>query len=130
MVRCLTRLAAMAVLLSSAHAASPIVHSVYFELKSDTPDNRKALLAACEKYLARHEGCTYFAAGVLAEELDRDVNDRDFDVAAHIVFQDQAAHDRYQTHERHLAFIDVALPMIARVRVFDTELAASAADSD
>jgi len=32
-----------------------------------------------------------FAAGTLADELNRPVNDRDFDVALHIVFQDRKA---------------------------------------
>ena len=35
----------------------------------------------------------------------REVNDQDFEVALHVVFTNKEAHDKYQTHERHLQFI-------------------------
>ncbi|MEO1497305.1 MAG: Dabb family protein [Planctomycetota bacterium] len=107
-------------------AAEPLAHSVFFELADDTPASRDELIAACEQYLDRHEGCVFFRVGVLASGLDREVNDQAFDVAAHLFFEDREAHDRYQTHPRHLRFIEVVTPLLAGVRVFDADLVAAA----
>ena len=52
------------------------------------------LVAACRKYLPGHAGIVFFACGLLAEELNREVNDREFDVALHVIFKNQAAHER------------------------------------
>ena len=38
--------------------------------------------------------------------MKRDVNDRDFDVALHLVFKNKAAHDQYAESERHQKFIE------------------------
>src|SRR5947209_6123180 len=81
-------------------------HDVYFSLKDNSPKARQALVDACKKYLSKHPGEVFFAAGTVVDELKREVNDRDFDVALHIVFQDLAAHDKYQDAERHKQFID------------------------
>src|SRR5688572_22318817 len=99
-----------------------IGHMVYFKLKDATADNKKKLVDACKKYLAEHEGVVFFSAGVLADDLKRDVNDRDWDVALHLVFADKAAHDKYQDHARHKTFIDENKDNWAKVRVFDSEL--------
>jgi hypothetical protein len=64
----------------------------------------------------------YFSVGTLNSELKREVNDRDFDVALHLVFKNQAAHDRYQEHPRHLAFINEAKDLWSKVRVFDSDI--------
>src|SRR5438132_5644787 len=81
-------------------------HDVYFALKDNSPEAKKKLVAACKKYLTDHPGAVAFAAGTLAEEMKRPVNDRDFDVALHIVFKNKAAHDKYEGAERHLKFIE------------------------
>src|SRR5690349_14027139 len=66
-------------------------------LLTDRSDAAKAeLLAACRRHLTGHPGTVHFACGTLAEALDRPVNDRDWDVALHIAFESQAAHDAYQ----------------------------------
>jgi hypothetical protein len=56
----------------------------------------------------------------VAEDLAREVNDRDFDVALHVVFENKVAHDQYQTHERHVKFIEDNKDTWAKVRVFDS----------
>src|SRR5262245_43436722 len=76
-----------------------VAHNVYFSLKDNSPEARKKLVAACKKYLSGHPGEVFFAAGTLVEDLDRPVNDRDFDVGLHIIFKDRAAHDKYQEAE-------------------------------
>jgi hypothetical protein len=50
------------------------------------------------------------------------VNDRDFDVALLIVFDSRAAHDAYQTAERHQRFIADNATTWAKVRVFDADV--------
>ncbi len=97
-----------------------LAHNVYFALKDSSPAARQRLLAACKKYLSGHPGTVFFAAGGLAEELKREVNDRDFDVGLHIVFTDQAAHDRYQDAPAHHQFIAENKDNWKKVRVFDS----------
>jgi hypothetical protein len=97
-----------------------LAHQVYFALHDRTPAARGRLLAACRKYLSGHPGEIFFAVGTLAEELNRPVNDRDFDVALHIVFDDQRSHDLYQDAPRHVQFIEENKANWKKVRVFDS----------
>ncbi|MCS7045484.1 MAG: Dabb family protein [Gemmataceae bacterium] len=97
-----------------------LAHMVYFSLKEPTPQAKEKLVAACKKYLSDHPGTVFFAAGVLCEDLKRDVNDLDFDVALHLVFKDKAAHDAYQTAPRHEEFIKENRDSWKKVRVFDS----------
>ncbi len=73
-----------------------LAHDVYFTLKDASPAAKAALVAACRKYLAGHDGVVFFAAGTRADEMARDVNDRGYDVSLHVYFKDKAAHDAYQ----------------------------------
>ena len=105
-------------------APAPLVgHMVYFKLKDGTAENRKKLVEACKKYLADHDGVVFFSAGVIGDDFKRDVNDRDWDVALHLVFADKAAHDKYQDQPEHLKFIEENKAGWAKVRVFDSEFA-------
>lgn len=97
-----------------------LVHSVYFTLRDDTPAARTQLVEACYRHLAPIEGIAFFAAGTRDEELTREVNDLEFDVALTVVFRDRAAHDRYQPDERHQRFIAENKDGWAKVRVFDS----------
>lgn len=107
---------------ASAAAASdpPVIHNVYFSLKDKTPEAAQKLVDACKKYLAPQPGVTFFACGVLAKELNRPVNDLDWDVGLHVAFKDKAAHDKYQDDPQHLKFIEENKENWAKVRVFDT----------
>ena len=95
-------------------------HNVYFTLKEPSEDAVNGLVAACHAHLKEHPGVVFFAAGQLVKELDRPVNDRDFHVALHVVFQDKPAHDAYQKAEAHLSFIEENKEGWAQVRVFDS----------
>ena len=53
-------------------------------------------------------------------ELARPVNDRDYDVALHVVFDGRPSHDAYQTTPPHLRFIEENKENWAKVRVFDS----------
>ena len=97
-----------------------LIHNVYFALNDRGDAARSRLMDACRKYLAPHAGIVFFAVGVLAEDLNREVNDCDFDVGLHIAFADQVAHDRYQTTPEHLRFIEENKSNWMRVRVFDS----------
>ena len=97
-----------------------LAHDVYFSLNDASAAARSELVAACRKYLTDHEGMLAFSVGVLAADLARPVNDRDFDVALHITFASRAAHDLYQEHTRHKQFIAEQQKNWKRVRVFDS----------
>jgi hypothetical protein len=99
-------------------------HMVFFTLKERTPDAREKLAGLCRKYLDKQEGTVYFSVGTLAEDLKRDVNDLEFDVALHLVFKDKASYDIYADHPRHLEFIDAGKASWAKVRVFDSYIPA------
>ena len=64
----------------------------------------------------------WFAAGEVVAEHQRDVNDRDFDVALHIVFKEKAFHAKYQDAPQHHKFIDEYKENWTTVRVFDSWL--------
>lgn len=97
-----------------------LAHNVYFSLNDNTDAAKAKLVAACTKYLAKHPGIAYFACGTLAKELQRPVNDLDFDVALHLVFQTKAAHDAYQATPLHEQFITENQANWKKVRVFDS----------
>ena len=101
-------------------APKALSHDVFFSLNDASPAAREALVAACRKYLTGHEGVLAFSAGVLAGELSRPVNDRDFDVALHMVFDGKASHDKYQEAPRHKQFIEEQQKNWKKVRVFDS----------
>ena len=83
-------------------------------------NSKEKLVTACKKHLSGHPGEVFFAAGTLCEDLKREVNDIDFDVALHIVFKDKAAHDQYQVAPRHDKFIAENKENWKKVRVFDS----------
>lgn len=126
MPRILTTLCPLACLLACSSMAAaqerPLAHMVFFTLREDSPENRQRLVDACHEHLAGHQGVIHFSAGEIADELRREVNDRQFDVALHLVFQSKQAHDRYQTHPRHLTFIEQNKQLWSQVRVFDSYL--------
>ena len=69
----------------AAKGQKMLAHNVFFSLKDDSQANRQELIDGCKAYLVDHPGMVFFAVGGLSD-LTRDVNDRDFDVALHLVF--------------------------------------------
>jgi len=104
----------------AADASRSLAHDVYFTLQDASPAAKQKLVDACRLYLTGHEGTVFFAAGVRAEEMAREVNDRGFDVGLHVYFRDKAAHDAYQEHPRHKQFIAEMSANWKAVRVFDS----------
>ena len=97
-----------------------LAHNVYFALDDRSSAAQEKLIAACKKYLTQHPGAIFFAVGSLAKDLCRPVNDRDFDVSLHIIFQTKADHDAYQAHPRHEQFVAENENTWNKVRVFDS----------
>ena len=99
-----------------------LAHIVFFTLKDSSPEACDKLVAACNEYLSEHPGTVHFSAGTRAQQYQREVNDADFHVALHVIFDSTDAHDAYQTAERHLQFIDQNKDNWAKVRVFDSNV--------
>jgi hypothetical protein len=97
-------------------------HHVYFSLNDRTAEAKQKLVDDCKKYLTGHPGTLTFACGVPADGAYRSVNDRDFDVSLHMLFESKADHDAYQEAPRHLDFVNENRANWARVRVFDSDV--------
>jgi hypothetical protein len=106
----------------TASTSAPLAHVVFFTLAESNDANRAKLVEGCKKYLDKHEGLVYFGVGVRAPEYDREVNDRDYDVALHLVFESAKDQDVYQTHPRHTKFVEECKGLWKKVRVFDSTL--------
>lgn len=107
---------------AAADKSAPLAHMVFFTLADANDENRAKLVAGCKKYLDGHEGVEYFSVGVRAAEYDRPVNDRNYDVALHLVFKTAKDQDAYQTHPRHVQFVEECQGLWKQVRVFDSRL--------
>jgi hypothetical protein len=106
---------------SKSPGGSMLAHMVYFSLHEPTEANKQKMLDACHKYLTGHPGVLLYAAGTCSH-YDRPVNDRDFDIALQLVFENKAAHDAYQNAPKHLEFIEGHKAMWKKVRVFDADV--------
>jgi hypothetical protein len=99
-----------------------LAHMVYFTLKDRSPAAAEKMLSACRTYLTGHPGTVFFGVGTVVPDLNRPVNQLDFDVALQLVFETRAAHDAYQAAPRHLQFIEENKPNWDKVRVFDADV--------
>jgi hypothetical protein len=108
---------------TAAPGAEPMIgHMVYFTLNDNSPAKVQALVDACNKYLSKHPGEVFYAAGPRGKAFARDVNVQDWDVGLHLVFKTKADHDNYAVAPRHTKFIEENKPNWKTVRVFDSEL--------
>lgn len=98
-----------------------LAHHVFFTLKDQSEEAVASLLADCKEYLDNHDGVVDFSVGRRDAELSREVNVK-FDVSLHVIFQDRATHDVYQTAPRHLEFIERQKENWAAVQVCDSLL--------
>ena len=103
-----------------SQAGPHLAHIVFFDLNDNSPAAQQTLVDSANKLLSGHEGTVYFSVGVMAPEFARPVNDQDYSVALHVVFDSKASHDKYQDHPRHKEFIAACKPNWKRVRVFDS----------
>ena len=98
-----------------------LAHNVFFTLQNPSDEATAHLVSECQRYLKEHPGVVFFAAGTLNPHLSRPVNDRDFHVALHVVFDGQESHDVYQEAAAHKEFIERNKDSWANVRVFDSD---------
>lgn len=95
------------------------IHLVYFWLKEDASSEQRDQLAAdAHSLLAEIPGVRHIWAGRPAMT-PRDIVDNSYDVGLCVILDDKAAHDAYQTHEKHLTFISRHKPYWQRVQVYD-----------
>ena len=97
-----------------------LCHLVFFTLTDNSPTAVAKLVEACNKYLSDHPGTVRFDVGTRILDLQRPVNDQEFDVSLQIVFQTRADHDRYQKSEKHVTFIEENKGNWKQSRVFDS----------
>ena len=107
-------------LLNNPQKSSLLVHAVYFKLNDDSEAACEKLIADCYKYLSKHPGVVFFAAGEPVESHKRDVNVRDWHVSLHIVFKSKDYHDSYQNAPGHHKFLELNKDNFSSVRVFDS----------
>lgn len=108
--------------LASRETLWMLSHDVFFTLTDSSPSAVQALIDSCHSYLRDHPGVVFFSVGERTEGLEREVNDRDFHVALHVVFSDRESHDAYQDAPEHHAFIEESSSNWASVRVFDSSV--------
>ena len=95
-------------------------HDVFFTLIDSSPSAATRLIDSCHALLRDHPGVIFFSVGTRDADLDRDVNDCEFHVGLHVVFEDRASHDSYQDAPDHHAFIEENEDNWGAVRVFDS----------
>jgi len=97
-------------------------HYVYFSLHDSSSHAADTLITSAQTLLSNHEGILFFAAGRRTPDLNRDVNDQDFEVGLQITFCNRTAHDAYQNSPIHLQFIDENKANWKQIRVFDIDI--------
>ncbi len=104
-------------------ADQPLAHIVFFTLEDGSAEARRKFVNACQTSLSHEPGIQYFAVGERGEEFQRAVNEQQYHVGLHVVFESRAAHDAYQEAPKHLQFIAENKGKWQNVQIFDTYLA-------
>ncbi len=97
-----------------------LAHNVYFLLKDRSDAATAKMVQACRRDLSVQRGIAFFACGTRAKDLQREVNDIDWDVSLHLVFATAKDQAEYQDDPTHKKFISDNSGNWARVRVFDS----------
>lgn len=94
-------------------------HIVIFWTRADIPNAAEELAAGAEEYLRPIPGILFFHVGRM-EGSERPVVDQSYQVALNVVFADRAGHDAYQSHPRHLEFVEKVFRRLCdRVLIYD-----------
>lgn len=97
-----------------------LVHSVFFWLRSDLSDSERGEFFASIETLRGIEAAEAVYIGVPAPVAERPVIEKTYDCGLTVLFADTQAHDIYQQHPVHQAFIAANQSRWTRVQVFDT----------
>jgi len=98
-----------------------LVHTVRFYLRPDLAPKHHAALRAGLESLRAVPGVRHLFVGTPAAVPARPTVDTEFGFALTVVFDDVAAHNRYQTHPVHLKFVADNKDSWTRVAVIDAE---------
>ena len=98
-----------------------LVHTVFFYLKPEVTEVQRADFFIGVQILAQIPGVQAAYFGRPAGVPDRPVIEKGYAVALTALFVDVAAHNAYQVHPTHLAFIERYRDLWAKVQVFDSE---------
>ena len=98
------------------------VHDVYFRLADRRPGTFEVFVSSLRKYLspAKHDGMVGFRLSYRAVEMKRRLNDRDFDILMHMVFETIEAYNNYRKSTPHDEWIDLYGSLSSDRRVFDS----------
>ena len=95
-----------------------IAHHVLFWLKADITDDQKQAFRASLQTLTGVEGVKNLHIGTPAP-IERSVVDTTYTFSLLLFFDDLAAHDVYQVHPLHLAFLDGFRQYFEKVVIYD-----------
>jgi hypothetical protein len=97
-----------------------IAHHVLFWLKADTTPDQKAAFRNSLETLENIEVVKFFHVGTPAP-IDRAVVDTSFTFSLLLTFEDLDAHNTYQSHALHQAFLDEFRVYFEKVVIYDAE---------
>ena len=96
-------------------------HVVIFWTDPANPNAADELVAGADKFLKPIPGVLHFHVGKMAGSL-RPVVDQSYQVALNLVFPDKQTQDEYQTHPRHVEFVEKVFKRVCtKVVVYDFE---------
>lgn len=95
-----------------------IAHHVLFWLKADTSEDQKKAFRNGLQSLEKIEVVKTFHIGTPAP-IERAVVDTTYSFSLVLFFEDLAAHDVYQVHEIHKAFLDEFRVLFEKVIIYD-----------
>jgi hypothetical protein len=96
-----------------------LTHTVFFWLREDAGAGDRAALEAGLRSLLPIPGALRAVIGRPAATAARPVVDHSYDFALELDFADVAAHDAYQQHPVHVAFVESCRPLWRQVKVTD-----------
>ena len=97
-----------------------IAHHVLFWLKADTTDEQKIAFKKSLSTLEKIEVVKFFHLGIPAP-IERAVVDTTYTFSLFLAFEDMAAHDVYQVHPLHKAFLEEFRVFFDKVVIYDSE---------
>jgi|UniRef100_UPI00404AC0A4 hypothetical protein len=98
-----------------------IVHTVFFWLKPHLTDVQRVEFVSALKALADIPFHSSFHLGTPAGVADRPVVDKTFDYGISCTFENLEAHNAYQVHPLHVAFLEQGKPKWIRSQVYDAD---------
>jgi hypothetical protein len=96
-------------------------HVVIFWTDPAQPSAADELVAGANEFLKSIPGVLHFHVGKMAGS-HRPVVDQTYQVALNLVFPDKKAQDEYQTHPRHVEFVEKVFKRVCKkVLIYDFE---------